>query len=121
MKGDFSQSNGHHSPLRIEPEDNYSGVLHQQGRVLLDSDWNEQTGITTRWQDQAGRDVIGPGVAAVPAAEPEGLRVQSALAGAADRVELAVRPGRVWADGLLAYLPGGEADSTADVRRIAEY
>src|SRR5215207_129388 len=121
MNGDFSQSNGHLSPLRIEPEDNFSGVLHQQGRVLLDSDWNEQTSITTRWQDQAGRDVIGPGVAAVPAGESDGLRVESAEVEASGEVELAIRPGRVWADGILAYLPGEEPDPTLDVRRVATY
>ena len=31
MKGDFSK-------WAFEPTDNYSGVLHQQGRVLLDAD-----------------------------------------------------------------------------------
>ncbi len=121
MNGDFSQSNGHLSPLRIEPEDNFSGVLHQQGRVLLDSDWNEQTAITTRWQDQAGQDAIGPGVAAVPAGESDGVRIQSASVDALNRVKLVVRPGRVWADGLLTYLPGVDANPTADVSRIATY
>jgi hypothetical protein len=121
MNGDFSQSNGHLSPLRIDPEDNFSGVLHQQGRVLLDRDWNAQTSITTHWQDQAGRDVIGTAVAAVPAGESDGVRIQSASVDASGQVELAIRPGRVWADGILAYLPGEEPDPTADVRRIATY
>src|SRR5918994_3036540 len=121
MNGDFSQSNGHLSPLRIDPEDNFSGVLHQQGRVLLDGDWNAQTSITTHWQDQAGRDVIGPAVAAVPAGESDSVRVQSAAVDASGRVELAIRNGRVWADGILAYLPGEGTDPTADVSRIADY
>ena len=34
MKGDFSR-------FTFDPRKHYSGVLHQQGRVWLDSDWNE--------------------------------------------------------------------------------
>lgn len=34
MKGDFSR-------LTFDPRKHYVGVLHQQGRVWLDSDWNE--------------------------------------------------------------------------------
>ncbi len=58
MKGDFSQwTSGN--------RDNYNSVLHQQGRVLLDNDWNAQSRMTQTWQDLAGRDTIGPNVAAV--------------------------------------------------------
>ena len=34
MKGDFSR-------IPFDPAKHYAGVLHQQGRVWLDSDWNE--------------------------------------------------------------------------------
>ncbi len=34
MKGDFSR-------FTFDPTEHYTGVLHQQGRVWLDSDWNE--------------------------------------------------------------------------------
>ena len=121
MNGDFSQSNGHLSRLQVDPEHNFSGILHQQGRVLLDADWNAQTLIATRWQDQAGRDVIGPAVAAVPARESDGFRIQSASVDASNRVGLAIRPGRVWADGILAYLPGEDSNPVADVSRVATY
>lgn len=114
MKGDFSK-------WKFDPKNNFSGVLHQQGRILLDSDWNAQTQITRHWQDQAGRDVIGPGVAAVPANAPDSFRVQSALVDSSERIELTITPGRVWADGLLTCLPGEEPDLTADVSRIATY
>ncbi|TDI86100.1 MAG: hypothetical protein E2O78_03470, partial [Caldithrix sp.] len=114
MKGDFSK-------WKFDPKNNFSGVLHQQGRVLLDSDWNAQTQITTHWQDLAGRDVIGPGVAAVPANAPDSFRVQSASVDPSNQVELTLAPGRIWADGLLTCLPGEEPDLTADVSRIATY
>ncbi len=56
-------------------EANFNGVLYQQGRVFLDTDGNAQTRITNAWQDAAGLDVIGPGVAAVPAEAPDSLKI----------------------------------------------
>lgn len=117
MKGDFSQ-------WRFDPRENFNGVLHQQGRVLLDADWNEQTRIQTHWQRRAGRDVIGPAVAAVPASEPDGFQIVAAdvvNAGGIDHVELQVHPGHVWADGWLAYLAGELPNLSAPVMRVAAY
>ena len=71
MKGDFSQ-------WRFDPGENFTGVLQQQGKVLLDSDWNEHTRIHTHWQDQAGQDAIGPDVAAVPTGAPDGFKILAA-------------------------------------------
>jgi hypothetical protein len=108
MKGDFSS-------WRSERGQNFNGVLHQQGRVLLDSDWNAQTGITNDWQDTAGRDIIGAGVAAVPADAPDSFKIRGAAING-DHVDLTIAPGRVWADGLLTSLEGN-----ADVVRSATY
>jgi hypothetical protein len=108
MKGDFSKWD-------FDGKKNFSGVLHQQGRVLLDTDWNAQTRITNNWQDQAGRDAIGPGVAAIPASEPNGFKIKSASV-IDDEVKIGVMPGRVWADGLLVYL-----DGKTEVTRTATY
>jgi hypothetical protein len=116
MKGDFSN-------WRDERRRNFAGVLHQQGRVLLDGDWNAQTEIFNDWQDTAGRDIIGAGVAAVPSDKPKSFKITSAIHSLADNnVQLEVTPGRVWADGLLAQLFGEpDPDSTADVDRVATY
>lgn len=94
MKGDFSK--GDFSKNR-----NYAGVLHQQGRVLLDSDWNAQTHITNYWQDTAARDTIGPGVVAVPADTPDAFEVKPKVNDGQVTVQLS--PGRVWIDGLLLH------------------
>ena len=59
MKGDFSK-------LDAIISKNLNGVLHQQGRVLLDNDWNDHTRLVGEWQDTAARHVIGGRVAAVP-------------------------------------------------------
>ena len=108
MRGDFSI-------WRNERRQNFNGVLHQQGRVLLDADWNAQTNLTNDWQDTAGRDIIGAGVAAVPADAPDSFKIKAATV-TAGNVDLTVAPGRVWADGLLAYI-----DGTADVQRLGTY
>lgn len=122
MKGDFSK-------WYFGRKNNFNGVLHQQGRVLLDSDWNDQTRINIEWQDQAGQDIIGPGVAAVPVSEKDSFKVIEASIGtnkmkqkvslgrlAANEVHLKIIPGRVWVDGLLVTLPGEES-----VEHIATY
>jgi hypothetical protein len=105
MKGDFSK-------WYLDRKNNFSGVLHQQGRVLLDSDWNDQTRINNDWQDQAGQDVVGPGIAAVPVSEKDSFEVTEASVVYKEgstvdyQVKLKVTPGRLWADGLLVTLPG---------------
>lgn len=93
MKGDFSK-------WYFDRKDNFNGVLHQQGRVLLDGDWNAQTRIINAWQDGAGRDMIGPDVAAIPANEPNAFKVTEANVNGS-QVEIQVRPGSGrWPGGL---------------------
>jgi Family of unknown function (DUF6519)/Right handed beta helix region len=109
MKGDFSQ-------WYFNRKDNFAGVLHQQGRVLLDSDWNAQTQIINDWQDTAGQDIIGAGVAAVPAETPDAFKVVQAEKMGDDRVTIKLLSGRIWADGILVHL-----NESSDIYRIATY
>lgn len=53
MNGDFSRNT-------FRPNRHYSRVLMQQGRVLLDSDWNEQGAIFNHYFRLLARDLIGP-------------------------------------------------------------
>jgi hypothetical protein len=99
---------------------NIEAVLHQQGRVITDADLSEGELLDLAWNGQAGRDIIGAGVCAVPAAEPQGFRVQAAFVDDAE-VMLSVVPGRAWADGILARLAGAQADPAAPVARRARY
>jgi hypothetical protein len=110
MRGDFSS-------WRDEHKQNFVGVLHQQGRVLLDADWNAQTELANDWQDTAGMDIIGAGVAAIPSDQANGFQITGAEVKTSDRVELTVTPGRVWADGLLYRLDGPDTG----VKRTALY
>ncbi len=98
MKGDFSR-------WEFDPFANFSGVLYQQGRVRTDVDDNAATQIDDHWRKTAARDVIGAGVAAVPAAANDGFKVTAASL-AAGVVTVRLQPGRVWADGVHFYLPG---------------
>ena len=52
MKGDFTRST-------FDPEKHYSSVRMQQGRVQLDSDWNEQIDIQRHLLKQRTEDVVG--------------------------------------------------------------
>ena len=115
MKGDFSI-------WRFDEHDNDQGVLYQQGRVMRDADLTAGELIDLHWRKQAGRDVIGAGVAAVPATEPDGFRIEAAaVSGTPAQVHLKVQPGRLWADGLLVYLPEDPAAPGAPVERVATY
>ena len=92
MKGDFSFLTG-------DPPPHYNGVLHQQGRVLLDRDWNEAAAIAATWRSAVGRDTFGAGVLAVPVSGTAAFKV---LEASTDGTVVKVRldAGRAWADGL---------------------
>lgn len=53
MKADLSRDS-------FDPNQNFQRVLLQQGRVLLDSDWNEQISILLRQMRVLARSVAGP-------------------------------------------------------------
>src|SRR5437016_4202417 len=52
--------NGGCSRFTFDPTKHYAGVLHQQGRVLLGSDWNEEVLERRALLQQEIVDVIGP-------------------------------------------------------------
>ncbi|MEA2720382.1 MAG: hypothetical protein QOJ39_2246 [Candidatus Eremiobacteraeota bacterium] len=69
MKGDFSR-------LSFQRDKHTAGVLHQQGRVWLDADWNEEVHTRLDLAEREAVDVIGrcgvpkPGTAFALAANP---------------------------------------------------
>lgn len=108
MRGDFS------SVWNKEKRQNFRGTLHQQGRVMTDIDWNAQTVFVNDWHEIAGRDIIGSGVAAIPADAAESFKITKAQIIDDEKIILNVNGGRVWADGLVI-------DLEKDVEREAEY
>jgi len=98
MKGDFSK-------WKSDPYDNFTGVLHQQGRVLLDQDWNAAQAIAGSLRRLHARDSIGAHVAAVPVEAGDSFRViQASMDGTKANVTL--HPGRVWVDGWVLQREG---------------
>jgi hypothetical protein len=95
MEGDFTK-------LQLNPWDNFTGLLHQQGRGFLDEDFNASTQITGHLRQLLGQDTIGAHVAAVPAEERNSFKVTKAETVLADnKVKITLEPGRVWLDGLV--------------------
>lgn len=98
---------GDYTRLTYQPHKRYDAVLMQQGRVQLDADWNEQIGILRRrWQLQA-EDTFGS--CAVPrATTPNGFALAAVAGPPAD---LAIAPGRMYVDGMLAEVLPDESFS----------
>lgn len=86
---------GDHSRIVFDPAHDYDGVLLQQGRPLLDSDWNDQVAQSNRQLQATRFDTFG-GKAVVPIATPDGFKL------AAGGGQFTIGRGRVYVDGLLA-------------------
>src|SRR5215212_1680898 len=86
MKGDFSRSTFH-------PEKHFTGVRMQQGRVLLDAEWNEQVDIQNLHDEIEVIDIVGPSGAS---------RITGGFALVAVPGDFIITPGRMWVDGILA-------------------
>lgn len=99
MKGDFSRST-HRAANR------YSSVRLQQGRVLLDAEWNEQVDLSLHRERTAVSDIVG--VSGVPRHSPDVFQ-HFAVEATADGRDLRIAPGRLYVDGLLCEheAPGG--------------
>ena len=92
MSGDYS---------RINPQEafRHSALWIQQGRVLLDSDFNEMVEILKTRIEKLSLDAMGnPGIPLLT--NPDAFLV-TLLAGPTD---LAVTPGRIYVDGLMAEI-----------------
>ncbi|MGH2705558.1 MAG: DUF6519 domain-containing protein [Actinomycetota bacterium] len=95
---------GDYTRFTFDPSDDHAAVFMQQGRVMLDADFNELAAIVDRRLRAETIDVIGR--CTVPRETPEAFRID--LAGGA----LTIGHGRLYADGLLAENRGAEPSST---------
>lgn len=87
MKGDFSR-------FTFRPRKRYTSVRLQQGRVVLDSDWNEQAAVREHLERVRFEDVVG--TSAVP--HGAGFSVTDGGTG------LTLSAGRIYAGGLACEL-----------------
>lgn len=92
MKGDFSR-------ITFKPDNHYSRVLYQQGRVTLDADPNEQSAILLHYLRTLARDLIGPYAGPVDGSGFE-------LVPSADNTALMISAGRYYVDGILCESDG---------------
>lgn len=91
MSGDYSR-------FTFDPVKRYSGVLMQQGRVQLDSDWNEEVDILRRRIRTLSLDAMGP--VGVPYLSLPDSFLIGLVAGPPS--DLSIEPGRLYVDGLVA-------------------
>ncbi len=96
MSGDYSR-------LTFDPRRGFSGVRKQQGRVSLDSDFNELEAILDRRDRATSYDTLGPAV--YPATTPDGFKIGLAGAG-----KITIGPGRAYVDGIGAECFGDLSD-----------
>lgn len=82
------------SRFTFHPWKDFFGVVMQQGRVQLDSDWNEWVAELARRLQAGTMDTLGRAV--VPRTTPNGFHIL-ATGGV-----LTIGPGRIYVDGLLA-------------------
>lgn len=94
MSGDYSR-------IRFDPRKHFTNVLMQQGRVQLDSDWNELAAVFDRRFRAQLADTLGRFV--VPRRTPDAFLVRRSGAG------LSIGPGRIYVDGLMAENHGAGA------------
>lgn len=90
MKGDFTRET-------FNPRDHFNRVLMQQGRVMMDADWNEQEAIEAHLERTEAIDVIGPCGAPMDNA---GFEIT------AQNGKLFIGAGRYYVDGLLCENEG---------------
>ena len=96
MQGDYSR-------VTFDPKRHFSMVLMQQGRVLLDADYNEQTAILLHYLRQLAADVIGPhGGPAHDLGFAIGVEGSTTSTPPSKTItKLTIGPGRYWVDGFL--------------------
>jgi hypothetical protein len=104
------------SRFTFNPWNDYLGVRMQQGRVQLDSDWNEWLSEFARRIQAGSLDILG--LAGVPASTPYGFKINAYQDAAGNH--LTIGAGRMYVDGLLIENRGPVGQAQWD-RSLAEW
>lgn len=89
--------------VTFEPDKHYQRVVMQQGRVQLESDWNEQVAILLMGARQLAADLIGPW---------GGTQGAFDVAAVPDRKgDFSIGSGRLYVDGILCEIDAGDTVS----------
>ena len=97
------------SRFTFDPRKNYSGVIMEQGRVQLDSDWNEWLAELSRRIQAGTLDIMGH--ATYPPTTPSAFLI-TATSGTPNAINIGL--GRMYVDGLLAENHGDSKTATWD-------
>ena len=90
-----------------QPDNRYSGVYQQQGRMLTDADWNEMVDILKDSLNSALKNVIGSESGSLGGTpRHKGLRVRFTIHKVTGQKYLAIYPGSIYIDGMAAQYPG---------------
>src|SRR5258708_16441413 len=87
------------SRYAFDPWNNFAGVVMPQGRVQLDSDWNEWLAELGRRLRAGTLDIVGR--AAVPLTTKNGFKIELAQSSTGG-ISVSIGQGRMYVDGLLA-------------------
>ena len=99
---------GDYTEIPLRPDERWTAARMQEGRVLLDHEWNLNLDAASRAAEWAAADVIGPaGVA-------EGSDAFAVAVTTSGALDLTVRPGRIWVGGMAALAPAPFAYSAQD-------
>lgn len=99
------------SRFTFNPWNDYSGVVMEQGRVQLDSDWNEWLAELLRRIQAGTLDILGQAV--YPATTPHAFEI-TVTTDATGVVHVNIGPGRMYVDGLLAENHGALSTAAWD-------
>ena len=92
------------SRFPFNPWNDYLGVVMQQGRVQLDSDWNEWQAEFARRIQAGSLDIIGR--SGVPSTTPFAFQVSQPSQDSSGTWHVTIGVGRIYVDGLLAQNHG---------------
>ncbi len=98
------------SRYTFDPTNDYSGVVMQQGRVQLDSDWNEWLAELRRRAQAGTLDILGRAV--YPVTTPFAFLITASSSGGKNTISIG--PGRLYVDGLLAENHGTPSTAVWD-------
>ncbi|HEX4004722.1 MAG TPA: DUF6519 domain-containing protein [Acidobacteriaceae bacterium] len=100
------------SRFTFNPRRNFLGVVMEQGRVQLDSDWNEWQAEFTRRIQAGTLDILGPSAYPINIT-PNAFAITASSGGSGGNV-ITIGAGRYYVDGLLAENHGPSASEAWD-------
>lgn len=99
---------GDYTKVALRQDERWTGARLQQGRVLVEHEWNLNLEASTRTLADTARDVVGGG------GVPEGSTAFKVAAVTSPAKDLSISAGRIWIDGMVALAPASFLYSQQD-------